>query len=226
VALGQCAWWNWSLGTQGRIQDFVQGGCRGCKSTEGGCNPQNQRKTLQNRETKLLRGGVRTPCTLPLDPPLGTSVFAEGGLGTTFEAREGINDKLNLHVTPSLGIELGSQWWKARALTAAPPTLPLKNDDKNSKNDDAFHDFLSWIQVHAWWFLPPPSWVYHLLPSNSESRPNLAYRPLGLNPNLGVVTIRRVLLSWEFDYWFTWQNIWLVRPPAWGDFWGDLVQGV
>jgi hypothetical protein len=46
---------------QGRIQDFVQGGGAGHKVNRGGCNPQNQRKTLQNRETKLLRGGCAPP---------------------------------------------------------------------------------------------------------------------------------------------------------------------
>jgi hypothetical protein len=43
----------------------------------------------------------------------------------TLEAREKINKKLDTHMTPSLGIEPGSQWWEASARTTTPPMLPF-----------------------------------------------------------------------------------------------------
>ena len=35
-------------------------------------------------------------------------------------ARTRTNNKLNPHLTPSLGLELGPHWWEARALNTAP----------------------------------------------------------------------------------------------------------
>ena len=37
------------------------------------------------------------------------------------------NNKLNPHMTPSLGIEPGPHWWEASALTTAPSLLPHPN---------------------------------------------------------------------------------------------------
>ena len=39
-------------------------------------------------------------------------------------ARTRTNNKLNPHMTPSLGIEPGSHWWEASALTTAPSVIP------------------------------------------------------------------------------------------------------
>jgi len=35
-------------------------------------------------------------------------------------------NKLNPHLMPDLGIELGAHWWEASALTTAPSLHPLK----------------------------------------------------------------------------------------------------
>ena len=37
--------------------------------------------------------------------------------------KERTNNKLNPQMTPGLGIEPGSHWWEASALTTAPPLL-------------------------------------------------------------------------------------------------------
>ena len=67
-------WFKWLL--QGRIQDFFRRGCTRLLSTS---TPINHivlfflcriPVVLENRRS----GGVRTPCTLPLDPPLHTQV--------------------------------------------------------------------------------------------------------------------------------------------------------
>ena len=41
----------------------------------------------------------------------------------TLGARTRTNNKLNSHMTPSLGIEPGPHWWEASALTTAPSLL-------------------------------------------------------------------------------------------------------
>jgi len=43
----------------------------------------------------------------------------------TLSARTRTNNKLNLHMTPSLGIGPGPHWWEASALTTVPSPLPL-----------------------------------------------------------------------------------------------------
>ena len=45
------------------------------------------------------------------------------------EAGTRTNSKLSLHVTPGPGIELGSQWWRASALTSAPSLHPQASLD-------------------------------------------------------------------------------------------------
>ena len=51
-------------------------------------------------------------------------VFVEGGKPEypekTLGERTRTNNKLNPHMTPSLGIEPGPHWWEASALTTAP----------------------------------------------------------------------------------------------------------
>jgi len=42
----------------------------------------------------------------------------------TLRARARTNNKLNPHRTPGLGIEPGTHWWEASALTTAPPCSP------------------------------------------------------------------------------------------------------
>jgi len=41
----------------------------------------------------------------------------------TLRARTRTNNKLNPHMTPGSGIEHGTHWWEASALTTAPPQL-------------------------------------------------------------------------------------------------------
>ena len=59
----------------------------------------------------------------------GSVSFVKGGKlenrRKTLGARARTNNKLNPHVTPGLGIEPGSQWWEASALTTAPSLLPI-----------------------------------------------------------------------------------------------------
>jgi len=43
----------------------------------------------------------------------------------TLGARERTNNKLNPHMTPGPGIEPGTHWWEASALTTAPTPAPL-----------------------------------------------------------------------------------------------------
>ena len=54
--------------------------------------------------------------------------WGEGETGTPGEkprgARKRTNNKLNPHMTPGQGIELGTHWGEARALTTAPSLLP------------------------------------------------------------------------------------------------------
>jgi len=50
-----------------------------------------------------------------------TGVLGEKPLG----ARTGTNNKLNPHMTPSLGVEPGRHWWVASALVTAPSLLPF-----------------------------------------------------------------------------------------------------
>ena len=54
--------------------------------------------------------------------------WGEGKTGVPGEKPLGVrtrtNNKLNPHVTPSPGIEPGSHWWGASALTTAPSLLP------------------------------------------------------------------------------------------------------
>ena len=52
-----------------------------------------------------------------------TGVPGEKPLG----ARKRTNNKPNPHMTPSPGIETGSHWWEANALTTAPSPLPQKH---------------------------------------------------------------------------------------------------
>jgi len=40
------------------------------------------------------------------------------------QRREPTYNKLNPHMTPGPGIEPGTQWWEASALTTAPSLLP------------------------------------------------------------------------------------------------------
>ena len=58
-----------------------------------------------------------------LDWNLEMLVFEEGGKRRTqrktIGARERTNYKLNLHMTPGPGIEPGTHWWQASALTTA-----------------------------------------------------------------------------------------------------------
>jgi len=50
-------------------------------------------------------------------------VFQERGKPLGAEKR--MNNKLNPHITPGPGIEPGTQWWEASALTATPsPAAP------------------------------------------------------------------------------------------------------
>ena len=60
---------------------------------------------------------------------LGMLVFVERGKPEYPEkkppgARARTNNKLNPNMTPSPGIEPGSHWWEASALTTAPSLLP------------------------------------------------------------------------------------------------------
>ena len=48
-------------------------------------------------------------------------VFEERGKPLRAEKR---TNKLNPHMMPSLGIDPGSHWWEASALTTTPPLLP------------------------------------------------------------------------------------------------------
>ena len=54
--------------------------------------------------------------------------FEEGKTGVPGEkplvAEKRTNNKLNPHMTTGPGIELGTHWWKASALTTAPSLLP------------------------------------------------------------------------------------------------------
>jgi len=50
-----------------------------------------------------------------------TGVAGEKPLG----ARKRTNNKLNPRMTPGSGIEPGTQWWEASALTTAPTLLPV-----------------------------------------------------------------------------------------------------
>jgi len=57
-------------------------------------------------------------------------VFEEGGKlenpEKNFGARARTNNKLNPHMRPGPGIEPGTHWWEASALTTTPPLLPNK----------------------------------------------------------------------------------------------------
>ena len=52
-----------------------------------------------------------------------TKVPGEKPLG----ARTTTNNKLNPHMTPRPGMELGPHWWEASALTTAPTPSPLRH---------------------------------------------------------------------------------------------------
>lgn len=85
--------------------------------------------SIQIKWWLLRRGKTRQPGEKPL-----------GG--------EQRNNKLNPHMTQSLGIESGSRWWEPSALTVTPPLLPPKwlgfnfqalywlDDEDNSDNND------------------------------------------------------------------------------------------
>ena len=66
-------------------------------------------------------------------------VFVEGGKPESPEknprSKGENNNKLNPHMTPGPGIEPGTHWWEASALTTAPPLL-LKLNSKC-----AFHNY-------------------------------------------------------------------------------------
>jgi len=56
-------------------------------------------------------------------------------------ARTRTNNKLNPHMTPSPGVEPGSHWWEANALTTAPSLLPRKKRGyKNMHHDVSGYD--------------------------------------------------------------------------------------
>ena len=50
-----------------------------------------------------------------------------GKTGKPLGAEKRTNNKLNPQMTPGPGIEPGSHWWEASALTTAPSLLPLRN---------------------------------------------------------------------------------------------------
>ena len=57
-------------------------------------------------------------------------VFVEGGKPENPEknpqSKARTNNKLNPHMTPGPGLEPGSHWLEASALTTAPPLLPIQ----------------------------------------------------------------------------------------------------
>ena len=59
---------------------------------------------------------------------VGLLMLMSGEIGEPGEkalgARERTNNKLNPHMTPGPGIEPGTQWWEASALTTAPSLFP------------------------------------------------------------------------------------------------------
>ena len=83
-----------------------------------------------NNELALQHGGF---CTMWL---LVAKGLLESNIGFCGEGKTGAvpgekplgakkrTNKLNPHMTPSLGIEPGSHWWEASAVTTVPPLLP------------------------------------------------------------------------------------------------------
>ena len=49
------------------------------------------------------------------------------------------NNKLNPHMTPRPGIELGPHWWEASALTTASSLLPRSHDSMETNNPVALY---------------------------------------------------------------------------------------
>ena len=77
----------------------------------------------------VLKNSLKGICAFQIELEFGNVGF--WGEGKTvvpgekpLEAKERTNNKLNPHMASTPGFEPGSHWWKANALTTAPPLLP------------------------------------------------------------------------------------------------------
>ena len=92
-------------------------------------------------------------------------VFEERGNQSTRRkplCAEKRTNKLNPHMTPSLGIEPGPHWWEASALTTAPPLHPILLEWYSNHFSALFCPFIphsSYLQI------PAPCNNYSYIPS-------------------------------------------------------------
>ena len=63
-------------------------------------------------------------------------------------AKKRTNNKLNPHMTPGPGIESGTHWWEANALTTAPSLLVENGDEHSARSADFNVHYLSSAVKH------------------------------------------------------------------------------